>query len=54
MPARGADWEADECIATISVGEGLVVVGEPERETIDGPPVAQMQANLLANLYSDR
>ena len=46
----GADYESDECIATISVGEGLVVVGEPERETIDGPPESQMLTNLFTNL----
>jgi len=47
----GGDWESDECIATISVGEGIVAVGAPEVETIDGPSGAQVHANLLRNLY---
>ena len=46
----GGDWESQECVATISVGEGLVVVGKPERETIEGPPAAQIQENLMRNL----
>jgi hypothetical protein len=46
----GGDWESDDCVATISVGEGLVVVGKPERETINRPPTEQMMGNLMANL----
>ena len=46
----GGEYESDECVATISVGEGLVVVGKPERETVDGPPDAQMFGNLLRNM----
>lgn len=46
----GGDWESDECVATVSVGEGLVVVGKPEVATIDGPSEAQMHANLMRNL----
>lgn len=30
----GGDWESEKCVATINVGEGLVVVGEPEVESI--------------------
>ena len=41
-------------MATISVGEGLVVVGKPERETVDGPSDAQMQENLFRNLMRHR
>jgi hypothetical protein len=46
----GGDWESDECVATISVGEGLVVVGKPEVEKITGPSEAQMMGNFMANL----
>ena len=46
----GGEYESDECVATISVGEGLVVTGEPEVATVDGPSAAQMHANLLRNL----
>lgn len=46
----GGEYESDECVATISVGEGLVVVGKPERETVDGPSTEQMVANLYRNL----
>jgi hypothetical protein len=34
----GGEYESDECVATVSVGEGLVVVGKPEREEISGIP----------------
>jgi hypothetical protein len=46
----GGEWESEECVATISVGEGLVVTGKPERDTVAGPSVAQMHAHLLTNL----
>ena len=50
----GGEYESAECVATISVGEGLVVVGKPERETVDGPSDAQMQENLFRNLMRHR
>jgi hypothetical protein len=46
----GGDWESSECVATISVGEGCVVTGEPEVATIDGPPDEQMLRDLMTNL----
>jgi len=46
----GGDWESGECIATVTVGEGLVAVGPPEQAKVDGPPEAQVAANLLRNL----
>ena len=46
----GGEYESGECVATISVGEGLVMVGKPERETVEGPSAAQVQENLLRNL----
>lgn len=46
----GGEYESDECVATISVGEGLVVVGKPERATVAGPSTDQMMGNLFANL----
>ena len=46
----GGEYESDECIATISVGEGLVVVGKPEVEKIVPPPEGQMLGNLLTNM----
>jgi len=46
----GGDWESDKCVATISVGEGLVRVGKPEQATVAGPSEEQMMGNFLANL----
>ena len=46
----GADYESEKCIATISVGEGLVVVGPPERETVSPAPDDQMMENFMRNL----
>jgi hypothetical protein len=46
----GGEYESGVCVATISVGEGLVVTGKPERETVDKPSDEQIQANLMANL----
>jgi hypothetical protein len=46
----GGEHESDECVATISVGEGLVVTGKPEQATIMGPSEAQMMGNLFRNL----
>lgn len=46
----GGDYESDECVATIRVGEGLVRTGPPEVERIDPPSPAQMNANLWRNL----
>ncbi len=50
----GGEYESDECVATISVGEGLVVVGKPEQPTVAGPPEDQMMGNLFANLMRPR
>jgi hypothetical protein len=46
----GGEYESDECVATISVGEGLVAAGKPERETVEGPSEAQMLGNFARNL----
>jgi hypothetical protein len=46
----GGEYESETCVATISVGEGLVVVGKPERETVDTPSDDQMLGNLYRNL----
>jgi hypothetical protein len=46
----GGEYESQTCVATISVGEGLVVVGKPERETVDVPSDDQLLANLARNL----
>jgi hypothetical protein len=46
----GGDYESETCIATVSVGEGLVVIGKPEREKITPPSQEQMAANLVMNL----
>jgi hypothetical protein len=48
----GGEYESDECVATISVGEGLVAVGKPERATIEGPSEDQMLGNLFRNMMS--
>lgn len=46
----GGEYESDECVATISVGEGLVRVGKPQQATVAAPPEEQMMGNFLANL----
>jgi hypothetical protein len=46
----GGEYESETCVATISVGEGLVVVGKPERETVDTPSDDQVLGNLYRNL----
>jgi hypothetical protein len=46
----GGEYESEDCIATISVGEGLVRTGKPEVEKIAGPSEAQMMGNLMTNL----
>jgi hypothetical protein len=46
----GGEYESQTCVATISVGEGLVVVGKPERETVDVPSDEQVLGNLARNL----
>jgi len=46
----GGEYESEQCVATISVGEGLVVVGKPERETVDVPSDEQVLGNLARNL----
>jgi hypothetical protein len=47
----GGEYESTECVATVSVGEGLVVVGRPERETVDTPSDEQVLVNLYQNLH---
>lgn len=46
----GGEYESDVCVATISVGEGLVVIGKPEQATVSAPSTAQMYANLVTNM----
>jgi hypothetical protein len=46
----GGDWESGECVATISVGEGIVATGPPEVKMIAGPSEEQVMGNLLTNL----
>lgn len=46
----GGEYESDDCIATISVGEGIVAVGKPEQAKVAGPSEAQMLGNFFANL----
>lgn len=46
----GGDWESGNCVATISVGEGVVAVGPPEVEVIAGPSEEQVMGNLFTNL----
>lgn len=46
----GGDYESDECVATISVGEGLVVTGKAEVATIAGPSDEQVMGNFMRNL----
>jgi len=49
----GGPYESQTCVATISVGEGLVVTGAPERETVDGPSEGQILGNFITNLSRD-
>jgi hypothetical protein len=46
----GGDWESPQCVATVSVGEGLAVVGEPEVTTVSAPSDDQVLGNLYRNL----
>ena len=47
----GGEYESDGCVATISVGEGLVVVGKPEVVSVAGPSDEQMLGNLVRNFW---
>ena len=47
----GGDWESEECIATISVGEGIVAVGKAEVAKVAPVSDAQAAGNLMINLY---
>lgn len=47
----GGEYESLECVATVSVGEGLVATGKPEIENLDEIPSGQQLGNLLRNLY---
>jgi len=47
----GGEYESDQCVATISAGEGVVVTGKPEIENIGEIPVAQLHGHLIKNLY---
>ena len=40
------DWEDTTCIATITVADGQVTVGDPEVETVSGVGSAQFQERL--------
>ena len=46
----GGDYESLDCVATISVGEGLVAVGKAEVERIEEISEAQARVNLLRAL----
>ena len=46
----GADWEEDECIATVVAAGGSVEVRKPEIETVPKIPDGQAEANLYRNL----
>ena len=46
----GGEYESEECVATISVGEGVVAVGKPEQPTVAGPPDGQVIGDLFTNL----
>ena len=46
----GADWESDKCIATVSVGEGLVAAGPPQIATLTGPTEEQILRNFAINM----
>jgi len=48
----GADYESDECVATIRTGEGLAVLLPPEVERIQGISDEQATVNLLRALAS--
>lgn len=50
----GGDWESAKCVATVSVGEGLVVIGKPEVEQIRAISDEQATVNLLRALSAPR
>lgn len=47
----GGDYESETCAATISVGEGLVAVGKPERDKVSPPSEVQILGNLARALH---
>jgi len=48
----GGDYESLECVATISVGEGLVAIGKPEVELLAEIPDGQVRLNMVRALTS--
>lgn len=43
----GGDYEDETCVATITVMDGEVTVGEPQVKTVDG----MSEVNIMANVY---
>lgn len=50
----GGDYESLDCIATVSVGEGVVAVGKPEIEQLKPLSDAQAELNLIRALTAPR
>lgn len=50
----GGDWESLECVATISVGEGLVAIGKPEVERLQPMSDEQAELNVIRALSARR
>lgn len=50
----GGEYESEECVATIRVGEGLVAVGKPEVKRVGGMSDEQMTGNFLRALSGGR
>lgn len=46
----GADYEASQCIATVTLADGAATVGEAEIEEIPDIPEGQMKVSFLAQL----
>ena len=50
----GSDYESKECIATITVKDGKVTVGEPEVEHVGGASTDEMRGRFYKQLLSRR
>jgi hypothetical protein len=46
----GGDWEDEKCVATVTVADGVVTVGEPEVAAVHGVPQAESMARMMGFL----
>lgn len=50
----GGDYESLDCVATVSVGEGVVAVGKPDVEQLKPISDAQVELNVIRALSAGR